>query len=230
MNFKDRISKQKSYSLLIAALLILALIQVACAKEPSVCIKKTDVKGLGQYPYNFRIIDDKLYAGGNLFNPVNRSNSLEKVRSYVKLLKGYGATSIVALNVPLRYYKETVALRKLAKEFGLQFYECRMTGQLVPTPEQTEKILKFIDNKAYVCCQWGADRTGAIVAKYLRVKKGYSGYDAWKAVVSGGTHAGILGGLKEKPKYKNLILYFWPEVKSESKKVCSIYRIKYNKR
>lgn len=183
----------------------------------SICKKEDDVWGSGKYPYNFRIIDNKLYAGGSFFNPEHHGNSTEKVRSYIKLLKTMGVTSVIALNSPGSEEE------KIVKEEGLVFYSCPMNAEKVPNNKETIKIMELIDKKAYVHCEWGADRTGAVIAKYLRLKCGYKGYEAWKAVITGGSHSGIIGGLKKDYSYSKLLLYFWPEVFKESRDVCEIY-------
>lgn len=206
-------------------LLIFLLATIVFAKDISVCVKYDDVSGSGKYPYNFRAIDNKLFAGGTLFNPVGHLNSEAKVLSYIKFLKGLGATNIITLN-SLEDSKEAQILDKLCKQENLIHYNCPMHAELVPTDAQTKKIMELIDKKAYLHCTWGADRTGAVVAKYLRVKKGYSGYEAWSAVISKGSHAGKIGGLKQSPNYKNLVLYFWPEVIKENPEVCRKYEIK----
>lgn len=108
----------------------------------SVCKKEDDVWGSGKYPYNFRIIDNKLYAGGSFFNPENHGNSTEKVRSYIKLLKTMGVTSVIALNSPP--FEE----EKIVKEEGLIFYSCPMNAEKVPSDEETIKIMGLIDKKA----------------------------------------------------------------------------------
>ncbi|MFH1454462.1 MAG: hypothetical protein ABIH00_10885 [Armatimonadota bacterium] len=205
--------------------LFLFLCGLTFAYEKAECVKYDDAGGSGKYPYNFRIIDNKLFAGGNLFNPVGGKNSKEKVLYYLKLLKDMGVKSIIALHVP-RNSSQIKTLEKLCKDEDLYFYKCPMNSETVPANEQTEKIMELIEDKAYVHCNWGADRTGAIIAKYLRLKHSYPGYDAWIAVISGGECAGKIGGLKKKASYKKLILYFWPEVKKENKEVCGIYDIR----
>lgn len=207
------------------AIIILFLIFLSplCAKEISVCVKYDDVRGSGKYPYNFRVIDGKLFAGGNLFNPVGHLNSEEKVLSYLKLLETLGVKNIIALNVP-ENDKEIKILEKLCARENLQLYKCPMNGEKVPTGAETQKIMRLISEGAYVHCNWGADRTGAVIAKYLRLEKKYTGLEAWSSVISGGPCAGKLGGLKQNSDYKNLILYFWPDVK-ENLKICKIYNI-----
>jgi len=203
---------------------IISLLSMSFALEESIVSKEDDVWGSGKFPYNFRVIDDKLFVGGNLYNPENHSNSPEKVREYVKLLKDMGVTSFVLLHVP-QGSEEVMILEDIVLEEGLIFYKCPMNAEKVPTAEETEHIMELIENKSYVHCNWGADRTGAVIAKYLRINKGYSGYDAWKAVISEGSHSGIIGGLKQDHHYRNLILYFWPEVTVENGEVCRIYNL-----
>ena len=210
-------------------LLILLLCLINCKLfSQEICRNFSDNLGSGKYPYNFRVIDDKLFAGGNLFNPVGHLNSHEKVYEFIKLLKSMGVTSIILLNVPSDK-KESSFIKKISQKEGLKYFECPMSYEKVPDKTQTEQIMKLIEGRAYVHCNWGADRTGAIIAKYLRLKKNYSGYDAWRSVIKGGSCAGTIGGLKQKPDYKNLVLYFWPEIVYENEQVCGIYGIKYKK-
>jgi protein-tyrosine phosphatase len=195
--------------------------------EPSSCIKFDDVKGSGKYPYNFRVIDNKLFAGGNLFNPVTLSNSAERVKKYLMLLKVIGAKNIIALNVPATQNRELKMVKQLCAELGLNFYACRMNSETVPDDKQTVTLMRLIDEGAYVHCNWGCDRTGAVIAKYLVLKKGYSGEEAFKAVISKGSHSGSLGGLKQTPTYKKLVLYFWPEIAEQNPNAADKYRIGY---
>ena len=95
-----------------------------------------------------------------------------------------------------------------------------MNAEELPTPEQTDYLMKAIASGSYVHCMWGCDRTGAIIGKYLR-GKGYSGQQAFDAIVNKGSHAGKLGGFKRKSGNKNLLLYFWPEVQSENPEIYS---------
>ncbi|HPG57474.1 MAG TPA: hypothetical protein PKW98_06625 [Candidatus Wallbacteria bacterium] len=200
------------------------------ADRHSDCIKFDDVKGSGKYPYNFRVIDKKLFAGGNLFNPVTLANSPERVKKYLIFLKVIGAKNIIALNVPVTQGREIKMIKEFCAELDLNFYPCRMNSETVPDAEQTETLMRLIDEGAYVHCNWGCDRTGSVIAKYLVLRKGYSGEEAFKAVISKGTHSGTLGGLKQTPTYKKLILYFWPEVAEQSPATAGKYQLSSIKR
>jgi hypothetical protein len=207
---------------------ITCLLQAADESEKSYCTKWSDAGGSGAVPYNFRSIDGKLFAGGNLFNPVSHANPPEKIREYLRFLKQQGAVSVIALHVPGAGSEELRLLEELSGEEGLKFRRRRMTAYIVPTASETEFLMQDIREGAYIHCMWGADRTGAVIAKYLRLFRGYSGEEAWKAVINGGSHAGPLGGLKQKPEYKNLVLYFWPEVVEENPTICRIYNLPFS--
>ncbi len=194
----------------------------------SKCEKWSDAGGSGAVPYNFRSIDGRLFAGGSLFNPQSHANPPEKVREFLKFLKEQRVTSVISLHIPGGGSNEVETEKLLCQEEGLKFLKRRMTSDLLPNSLETEELLGLIDGGAYVHCMWGADRTGAVIAKYLRVRKGFSGEQAWKAVISGGSHSGQIGGLKQKPEYKKLILFFWPEVGQESREVCQTYDLPYS--
>jgi len=193
--------------------------------ELSSCIKFDDVKGSGKYPYNFRVIDNRLFAGGNLFNPITLKNTPERVKKYLMLLKIIGAKNIIALNVPVNQGRELKLVKEFCAELGMNFYACRMNSETVPDNNQTETIMQMIEEGAYIHCNWGCDRTGAIIAKYLVLCKGYSGEEAFNAVISKGSHSGALGGLKQTPTYKKLVLYFWPEIASQNPEAAGRYHI-----
>ncbi len=180
----------------------------------SICIKQEDVNGSGLYPYNFRIIDNCLAAGGSLFNPVSKINTDEKVCNYIRLLKKLGINSLMLLHVPLKD-SLTPRLEACCKKERMELIKMRMNAEQVPSPEQTDYLMQAIASGSYVHCMWGCDRTGAIIGKYLRTK-GYSGKEALDAIVNKGSHSGRLGGFKRKSGNKNLLLYFWPEVATEA--------------
>lgn len=187
-----------------------------CAGQ-SLCEKFDDVNGKGKYPYNFRIIDNCLTAGGSLFDPVSKSNSDAKVCEFLQYLKSIGVRSLMLLHVPVKD-SLTPRLEKLCQKEDMELIKMRMNAEQLPTEEQTGYLMQAIASGSYVHCMWGCDRTGAIIGKYLRTK-GYSGAEALNAIVNKGTHAGKLGGFKRKPGNKNLLLYFWPEVKTEAPEV-----------
>jgi hypothetical protein len=147
--------KIKGIILIFTLLLIVAAESVA----KSVCKKEEDVWGSGKFPHNFRVIDDKLYAGGSFFNPEHHGNSTEKVRSYIKLLKSMGVTSVIALNSPASEEE------KIVKEEGLIFYSCPECGK-VPNSTETIKFMELIDKKAYIPVNGAQTEQVAVIAKY----------------------------------------------------------------
>lgn len=222
----------RAVRLLAMASLFLFLVRPSVALEAvtdSACIKGevAQTKGSGALPYNFRAIDGHLFAGGTLFNPQTWANDEGLVRRYLRDLRGRGVKTVVSLHVPLGNDTFIEALKRICREEGLRWMPCRMTADQVPDERRTAELLDAIDGGAYVHCQWGCDRTGAVIAKYLRARRGWSGQEAWKAVIGGGSHAGPIGGFKKKPPYALLVKWFWPEVASESREVSNIYGIKY---
>ena len=195
---------------------------------PTSCQRMADDSGRGQWPYNSRLIDGCLLAGGTPFHPKPPANTASHVLEIFERIYDLGIRSVVILNVPVDD-REVRLEEKIAATIGLKTFRLPMNSEKVPTASETEKLLELIKNKAYVHCQWGADRTGAIVAKYLRVCHGYSGREAWEAVTKKGSHTGRYGALKLDPKYSNLVLYFWPEVIHEDLEVCLKYGIPFSK-
>lgn len=198
----------------------------AVTAAKSVCVKYDDVGGAGKHPYNFRVIDGKLFAGGNLFGPEKPKNAEAKARQHLEFLKKMGANAIILFNVPAGHGTEYRYIEKACAELGMEFFPCRMNSERVPTKAETEKIMALIENGAYIHCNWGCDRTGSVIAKYLVMKKGYGGEEAFRAVITGGSHSGKRGGLKQTPAYKNLIVYFWPSVAAENPEIAKKYGIK----
>lgn len=209
--------KKQRQQLLFGCLCFFLFCIIKTAYSQSICTKYNDVQGSGKYPYNFRVIDNCLTAGGSLFNPVSKNNSDKKVTEYLQFLKSIGVSSLMLLHVPLKD-SLTPRLERLCQNEGVTLIKMRMNAEQVPTDKETEYLMQAIASGSYVHCMWGCDRTGAIIGKYLRTK-GYSGNQALEAVVNGGSHAGPLGGFKRKPGNRNLLLYFWPEVKSESPEI-----------
>ena len=95
-------------------------------RPDSICIKEEDVNGSGQYPYNFRLIDNCLAAGGSLFNPVSKSNTDEKVCDYIRYLKKIGISSLMLLHVPLKKDLLTSRLEDCCKKEGIELIKMRM--------------------------------------------------------------------------------------------------------
>ncbi|MBF0406068.1 MAG: dual specificity protein phosphatase family protein [Candidatus Riflebacteria bacterium] len=203
------------------------LIPTHVFSSSSTVLQMPDNSGRGLWPYNSRLIDNKLFAGGTPFHPQKPENNKTHVKEILNRLKRIGINSIIILHVPVED-SEVKAEEMIAESAGLKTFRMRMNAETVPSPDETQILMELIQNRAYVHCQWGADRTGAIIAKYLRKYHKYTGRQAWEAVITGGSHAGKIGGLKKDPKYAKLLLYFWPEVTSEAPEICEIYKIQCN--
>jgi len=172
-----------------------------------------DVGGKGPLPYNYRAIDGHIHAGGHPLNPRTQfDNTDEQVKSILNYLKSKGVKTIVDLEntswIQVRY-------ERLLDEAGMHRIHIPMNAVKTPNEKEWAKIKGAMKKPVYIHCKWGADRTGAVIARYLVEEKGYNGKEAWKAVITGGAHAGPLGGLKKSWQYGNLVLFFWPEAEED---------------
>ncbi|OGC15300.1 hypothetical protein A3J90_03720 [candidate division WOR-1 bacterium RIFOXYC2_FULL_37_10] len=166
------------------------------------------IQGEGPFPYNYRIIDDHIHAGGHPLNPKNNlRNNDEQALHILKYLKSKGVETIIDLdNTSSIYFR----YKRLLREAGLECFFVPMNADKTPNKEEWLDIKEAMKDPVYLHCKWGADRTGAIIARYLVEVRGYSPKQAFEAVITGGTHAGTLGGLKAE-KYQKLVKFFWPD-------------------
>ena len=154
-----------------------------------------EVRGQGPYPYNLRVIDHHIFAGGHPFNPTNGlKNSGAEVLAILKYLKGEGVKTIIDLE-NTKSVSQMYSL--LVKQEGFYFIHIPLSEMRVPDKNEWKSISTALSSPVYLHCYWGADRTGLIIAKYLMEKHGYSKEQALNAVMSGGTHAGYMGGMKK---------------------------------
>jgi protein-tyrosine phosphatase len=198
----------------IAVLSFVLMTHAFATSSEVVKFKTSEVNGKGPLPYNYRIIDSHIHAGGHPLNPSTTfMNSNEQVLAILNYLKSKGVKTIVDLEnswwIQWRY-------KSLLKKAGINRIHIPMHSNKVPTKEEWNKIKETMKGPVYIHCKWGADRAGSIVAKYLVEVKGYKPKDAWKAVISGGTHAGPIGGLKKKKSYRKIVLFFWPNGESDA--------------
>lgn len=166
-----------------------------------------EVRGKGPFPYNYRVIDQKIHAGGHPLNPSTWfRNTDEQALEILRYLKSKGVTTVIDLEntwwIQKRY-------KRLLKEANLKRLHIPMHAFKVPNAEEWKEIKEALKDPVYIHCKWGADRTGSVIGRYLVEEKGYSSPEAYKAVISGGSHAGYIGGLKQGPSYEKLKEFIW---------------------
>jgi protein-tyrosine phosphatase len=166
-----------------------------------------EIQGNGPYPYNYRVIDQTIHAGGHPLNPSNwLKNTNAQTLKILNYLKENKIKTIIDLEntgwIQERY-------QKLLEHAGLKRLHIPMHSSKVPNKKEWEEIKEALKEPVYIHCKWGADRTGAVIGRYLVEEKGFSPQEAWQAVVSGGSHAGYLGGLKKGLAYLKLKDFIW---------------------
>ena len=97
----------------------------------------------------------------------------------LRRLKAMGVKTIIDLRIEKRGQTEEAAT---AQSLGMERIRLRM-GREAPTPAQVKTFLATLDNAAtrpvFVHCQYGADRTGAMIAIYRVTRQGWTFDRAW---------------------------------------------------
>ena len=88
----------KKYNLILSIVLLI-LVSIASFALDSTCIKypAKEVRGTGPLPYNYRIIDGHVHAGGHPLNPNKFKNSDKETLSILNHLKSQGVTVVINL-------------------------------------------------------------------------------------------------------------------------------------
>ena len=189
--------------------LTLLLIATAALAGSSVCVKfeRSKVLGTGPLPYNYRIIDGRIHAGGHPLGPTNDlGNTDQQALSILDYLRSKGVVTVIDLENTGRIEARYERLLKIA---GLKLLHIPMSMTKVPDQTEWRRIRVAMEKPVYIHCKWGVDRTGAVIAKYLIEEKGYSIDEAIKAVEKNGSHAGVMGGIKKVYVIDPVYRKFW---------------------
>ncbi len=194
-------------------LLLISLLLLTSTSVQAQVIKSPTNEALGQgpIPYNYRVIDKNIHAGGHPLNPANHfGNSDKQALAILKRLKAKGVRTIIDLEntgwIQKRY-------KRLLHQAGIKRLHVHMHATKVPNKQEWQAIKQAMQQPVYIHCKWGADRTGAVIGRYLAEEKGYASEEAYQAVTTGGSHAGYLGGLKKWPQYINMKRFVWGGIK-----------------
>lgn len=115
----------------------------------------------------FKQIDDTLYRGA------------KPTRAQYKNLKKKGIGRVIALNTDPKIKGGNKLEKEIAKSFGIKYTELRMKETGTPGDKQVKTFFKIMDNarknneKVYIHCTHGKDRTGLYSAMY-EIKYGLS--------------------------------------------------------
>lgn len=145
-------------------LIAAALLGVSAVAVPTAAIAAPPAatEATVETPRNFRTVEEGFYRGGKI-------ESKEQLK---RLRDTYGVKTVVCLA------KDSLGPSgdnefAWGEELDVTIIKSYMTD-VAPKPEQWEIIKQAMQDKnVYVHCKWGADRTGAVVAKYRQEVQGW---------------------------------------------------------
>lgn len=191
---------------IIASIFVLTLAcQLYAVNAEVVKFPAKEVGGAGPLPYNYRVIDGHIHAGGHPLGPSSSfANTDEQVMAILDHLKSKNVLTVIDLEntgrIQARY-------QSLLDRAGIKRIHIPLNSFKVPNWKEWSQIRSAMRGPVYIHCKWGADRTGMVVARYLIEEEGCTPDAAYRAVITGGTHAGVLGGFKKLPT--NLLLKYF---------------------
>jgi protein-tyrosine phosphatase len=192
----------------IAVIAIALPVAAFCAQAASTCVRyeHDKVTGSGPLPYNYRVIDGHIHAGGHPLGPVSDLKNPDKqVMSILKYLKSRGVVTVIDLQDDKSAEARYVSM---LNKVGIKRLHVPLSWLKVPSQAQWTKIEEALNQPVYIHCKWGADRTGLVIAKYLIQNKGYTVKDALDAVSDNGSHSGAIRGINVEYRYDPVFLKF----------------------
>jgi len=146
---------------------VLALTAATAAEEVRQAVSHRDEKGTIDGVENFGRMNDRLYRGAQ---PTNAG---------FRHLRDLGIGTVVRLSLG---DEGTRSERAIVKALGMRFIGLPWSSAHDPTAEQVVEFLRFAelypDERIFVHCKAGADRTGVFVALYRMVLDRWSAADA----------------------------------------------------
>lgn len=151
--------------------LSLTLALIASLAMPTITIGSDSLKG--QDLPNFEAVSTQLFRGG------------QPTAHGIEELKGMGVKTIISLR---HNHFQVQSEKKQAAALGIKFLNISMDGLHKVHESTIKQFLSIVQDPAnqpvFVHCEWGLDRTGALVGIYREEVQKWSAKDAYDEMVS----------------------------------------------